>query len=188
MTDEAREKAALRSCLLNRRRAFGRNARYDARIARAVAETPQWDAARCVLAYLPLSWEIGTRDLIGLALSQGKRLCLPVCRENGEMDAVAADENTVYRTGGLGIREPSGGERLPPEQVDLILVPALAFGREGSRLGRGGGYYDRWLADSDAFSIGLCYTQFLFDALPKQPHDIPVRAICTQEGMMWIER
>ena len=185
---EKEDKAALRRALLKERRAYGRNEAFDARIAQRVLALPQWDSARSVFLYLPLSWEVGTQALLTAAFAQGKRVCVPVCREGGEMDAVQVTPESEYAVSSLGISEPRGGEILPADGIDLLLVPALAFDRAGFRLGRGGGYYDRFLAASRGVKLGLAYTPFVFDALPRQAHDLPVDAICTQEDLTWIKK
>ena len=104
------------------------------------------------------------------------------------MDAVRFTRGSVLVRTPLGILEPRGGEILAPDAPDLLLVPALAFDREGFRLGRGGGYYDRFLAASRGLTIGLAYAPFVLDRLPRQAHDLPVDAICTQEDLMWIKK
>jgi len=73
-----------------------------------------------------------------------------------------------------------GGDEAPPP--DLVLVPGLAFDRHGHRLGRGGGFYDRWLEKTGLPTIGLCFSCQLVDAIPCEPHDIHVHAVLTEEG------
>ncbi len=188
MHDMVSEKTILRRTLLAKRRAYGRNEAYDARIAQRILALDAWENARRIFLYIPLSWEVGTQGLLDAGLSQGKRCAVPVCRENGEMDAVSLSKDSVLVRAPLGIREPQDGEILAPEAFDLILVPALAFDRSGYRLGRGGGYYDRFLARTQGVKIGLAYTPFVLDRLPRQAHDIPADAICTQEDLMWIKK
>lgn len=182
------EKEKLRKVLLKQRREAGRDAALDARIACALAGSEIWQAAHSVFLYLPLGWEIDTRALIGQAFAQGKRVAVPVSGPDGRMEAVQITAETPLRPGRFGILEPGRtGEILLPQDASLIVVPALAYDRRGIRIGRGGGYYDRWLACTPGISIGLCYTQYLFACLPCQAHDRRVDAICTQEGILWTE-
>ena len=85
--------------------------------------------------------------------------------------------------GAFGIPEPRRDTPvLPPQAFDLAVVPAVAFDRAGFRIGRGGGYYDRYLAQMRGVKIGLCYTQFLLPSLPRELHDERVDLILTEEG------
>ena len=72
-----------------------------------------------------------------------------------------------------------------PQSGDLILVPALAYDRAGRRLGRGGGYYDRFLARVDCCTVGLIRAAFLLDALPAEWNDVPVSAVITEDGVFF---
>ena len=72
--------------------------------------------------------------------------------------------------------EPQGATPCPPERIDLIVVPGTAFTRAGARMGRGRGYYDRYLSRPGfhARTVGVCYTHQLLDTLPVEPHDVPL--------------
>ena len=87
--------------------------------------------------------------------------------------------------GRFGIPEPPrGAQILLPQPCDLMLVPALAYDRTGRRLGRGGGYYDRFLARVDCCTVGLIRAAFLLDALPAEWNDMPVSAVITEDGVL----
>ena len=180
------KKKRLRQALLQCRREVGRDAQLDAAIVCTLVGSEVWRAACSLFVYLPLAWEIDTQVLISRAFDEGKKVAVPVSGTAGEMQAVWIDRNTQLMPGRYGILEPkTSGEILLPQDASLVIVPALAFARDGTRLGRGGGYYDRWLADTQGVSVGLCYTQYLFPCLPSQKHDRRVDAICTQEGIIW---
>lgn len=88
------------------------------------------------------------------------------------------------RNPGQDAPDPAG-----PPAPDLIIAPGLAFDRDGIRLGMGGGYYDRLLAlprHNNSLRIGLAYAFQLADSLPRQPWDVPVHAVCTEKGLVWI--
>ena len=68
-----------------------------------------------------------------------------------------------------------------PGEIDLVLVPGLAFDRRGYRLGQGGGYYDRYLPQTKAVTVALCRSCFLLDAVPREEHDAPVDLVLTEE-------
>ena len=72
---------------------------------------------------------------------------------------------------------------IPPDQIDLVLVPGLAFDRSGGRLGRGGGYYDRWLAGFSGITAALCRDGLLMEAIPRLPHDLGVDLVITETSL-----
>ena len=78
-----------------------------------------------------------------------------------------------------------GDRPVEREKLDLILVPGLCFDSRGSRLGQGGGYYDRYLEDYEGVTIGLCREDFFQVNLPREPLDAWVRFVLTEEGQVW---
>jgi 5-formyltetrahydrofolate cyclo-ligase len=126
--------------------------------------------AEVVLAYAAQPGEPDTDGLHGRVVADGKQLLLP--RLEGTA-IVAAPLGAGLRAGVHGIREP-GGTAVDPATIDLVIVPGLAFTVDGLRLGQGGGHYDRFLAGLDAPTIGVCFAEQVFDALPGEPHDVRV--------------
>ena len=112
-------------------------------------------------------------------------MCLPVCREKGQMDAVRLYAREDLAPGAFGILEPRG-EVVPPEEIDLVLCPGLAFDRRGGRLGYGGGYYDRYLGKVHAFLLGICYTDCIVGAVPTGAHDVFMDALACETGILRI--
>ncbi len=106
---------------------------------------------------------------------------------------VRTDRSLVFRVpdapptarSSFGIREPQDGSVLDPTAIDLVLVPALAFDGNGHRLGFGAGYYDRFLKTirPDALRIGIGYEWQCVDALPVEPHDVPMHLLLTPTGL-----
>jgi 5-formyltetrahydrofolate cyclo-ligase len=90
-------------------------------------------------------------------------------------------------TGRFGTREPAGGEIVLPAQADIVLVPGVAFNRLGARLGRGGGFYDRFLdgVKPPSKKIAICFSCQLVERVPVEPHDAAVDAVVTEDG--WID-
>lgn len=132
---------------------------------------------KTVLVYWGVEPEPQTTGLISALLAYGKQVALPVCRADGTMEA------RLYRGGRLvrnryGIPEP--GEDCPTvarEALDVILVPALCYDRNGFRLGRGKGYYDRFLAGYTGVTVGMCYRELVQEAVPREEHDLPVKIL-----------
>ena len=90
-----------------------------------------------------------------------------------------------FEKSALGVYEPVGGYKVPPDGKTLVIVPALAFRRDGYRLGRGGGFYDRFLQDFRGFSVGAAFSFSIlndgdFDA---EAHDVPVMITVTEDGI-----
>ncbi len=142
--------------------------------------------AQTILLYAGMGGEVDTAPLLSALLRAGKRVALPRCTAApGEMEARLIGPDTALVRHRLGMLEP--GEDcplLPPEALDLILVPGLAFDRRGYRLGQGGGYYDRFLPRCAGKTVALCRERFLLPAVPREEHDRPVDLVLT-EGASW---
>lgn len=137
--------------------------------------------AGTVMVYWGVEPEPATTDLIGALFACGKRVALPRCLPAGQMEARAYRGGRLIR-GPYGIPEP--GEDCPlveKRDIDVILVPALCYDRKGIRLGRGGGYYDRWLVDYAGISVGMCYKELMREELPREEHDRPVKLLLSIE-------
>lgn len=139
---------------------------------------PAWTAAATVGLFAPLPEE---PDLLGLLDHSGKRFAFPCVQGETLLWRFASSREQLQpapnSTGRL--REPATGELLPATVLDCLLVPGLAFTRCGKRLGRGGGYYDRTLAATapHARTLGVCFSLQIVEALPSEPHDIPVHEV-----------
>ena len=89
------------------------------------------------------------------------------------------------QSGAYGIPEPSSGApEIPPDEISLVIVPALSCDRNGYRLGYGGGYYDRFLARTHAAAAALCAESRLTDVLPREPFDLPCNYIITERQVL----
>ena len=186
---QALEKKNLREAFAARRRALSPDA--VAASGRAVCDRlrrlPEWGAARTVLLYMPVHNEIDVRPLLDDLFARGARALLPRCRpgEPGIMDLACPLHPEHLVPGAYGILEPDP-VACPSEHdacADLIVVPGLAFDRRGYRLGFGGGYYDRLLSrqtGQTALTVGAAYAFQVLEALPTEPWDRRVRAICTE--------
>ncbi len=143
--------------------------------------------AKNIAFYASFGTEVSTRSLVTEARRDGKTVCLP--RVQGQhLDIVPIDWSgitpTNLRPGYRNIPEPHGGA-ISPGELDILVVPGLAFDRRGYRMGYGGGYYDRLLGrlPSSVASLGLAYGAQLVDAIPIEPHDLAVDWILTEAGL-----
>lgn len=173
-------KDELRRQLTQARRALSPQVkrRYDDAIsAHLNAEiTPEMRVA----AYMPLPSEPLTTDFI---TSLPCEVLLPICGDDGLLTWSLFDG--TFRPGPFGIREPAGPLVDDPALAacDLIIVPALAVRRDGIRLGKGAGYYDRALAEvPEVPTTAVVYSSEVRDDLPAEPHDIPVTSVVTEQG------
>lgn len=184
---EAREEIARRLAQLTperRREASGR-------IRRLVAELAEFQQARTVLLFVSLPDEADTRGIIADALAAGKAVAVPkVDRRRKVMEARRL--HTLDRglaPGVFGIPEPQASEVVAPEAVDFVLVPARGFDREGNRIGRGGGYYDRYMAQPGfrAVRCGIGFAAQVLEAVPHDAHDLPVQMLVTENEVLRFE-
>jgi len=152
------------------------------RILRRLLATTIFKNSRYFFTYVSTEDEADTRRLILAALSQGKTVFLPRILKRNRMEAcrIRRFPQDVKR-GQYGILEPrSFCRRIPPACLDLIVVPGLGFDRRGSRLGRGLGYFDRFLAKTRrAKKIGIAFREQMLKKIPTGPHDIPMDRVIT---------
>ena len=138
-----------------------------------------WQEASTLLLYYPLPDEVDVRPLISEAHERGARVLLPVV-VGDELELRVYEGESSLREGAFGIMEPTG-DVFPPQrygEIDLALVPGMAFDRGGHRLGRGKGYYDRLLPRlPNARRIGICFPFQLLDAVPTDVHDVTMQCV-----------
>ncbi|WP_158542639.1 5-formyltetrahydrofolate cyclo-ligase [Lujinxingia litoralis] len=172
----------MRKALRARRGALGAEVR--ARASEAVCQRleadPVFAGARRVAGYRAVRGELDVDAALRAKLAQGGRVFLPRIGPDDRLEFVDAGQLDGLIPGAFGIEEPVGLAS-DPSEIDVFLVPALAFDRRGHRLGSGRGYYDRALADLlNTTLIGVGYDwQLLDDELPTEAHDHPVDIIAT---------
>ncbi len=192
-------KAQLRKTLLARRAA--QSAEVCAAASHAAQQhllaDPAWQAAQQVVLYMPIRNELDTTLLLDAAWNAGKTVFLPRCEPDcpGEMCLAPCTCTADLAPGAYGIHEPHPA-RCPAVNPDapgfapnLAVIPGVAFTRAGLRLGFGGGYYDRFLARpalANTRLVGFAYTFQIVDALPAEPWDRPVHALCTETSLTWL--
>jgi 5-formyltetrahydrofolate cyclo-ligase len=180
-------KASLRADVLDRVRRMP--PREAAQRSRAVLERvkglPAFQKSRTVLTYVALPTEVDTRPLISELLAEPRMVLVPVVRPDGRMIWSHLHALEELTRGPLGAPEPGPAHfrPYPPGATDLVLVPGVAFTPRGERLGRGGGYFDRFLAEHAGPSIGLAFEEQVVDALPMEPHDRRVSYVVTDTGV-----
>ncbi len=142
----------------------------------------EYSDADIIFTYVSTAPEPDTLGIIHSAFANGKKVAVPKCGEKGVMEFYFIKSENDLAKGKFGILEPdeSKCKKAFATEKSLCIVPGLSFDAKGYRLGRGGGYYDRFLKDFKGKSAGLCYHSFLRLSLPKDTFDIPVDIIVTE--------
>jgi len=136
--------------------------------------------AKIVMFYIAFGGEVNTESMIREAKKIGKVICVPVCRKDKEtMQPTILEDQAQLRKGPYGVLEPVAKAQVKPEDLDLIIVPGLAFDKKGKRLGRGKGCYDRFLCSlsEDTPSIGLAFDFQILPLVPTTSYDVNVKQV-----------
>lgn len=144
-----------------------------------VLKSEKFAASHSIGAYHAFGSEVRTDAIIDEAIRLGKRVSLP--KVEGDMIRFYEFSDRRYLVKGrFGIMEPLPyGET---SDMDILIVPGVAFDRKGLRLGYGKAYYDRYLANAHSYSIGMAYSFQVTDRIPRHPHDKSVNALATEKG------
>ena len=180
------QKADLRRQVQAKLAAMNDEQRHDGSVAACSRLTALevFQHASVVMLYMPLTSEV---DLTGVAIrcfQTGKTVCVPRVdwkRRDMEPVEVTSFDDHVMEVDEHGIRMPRGGAPIPPTLLDLVVVPGLAFSADGHRLGRGGGYYDRFLGRlrRAATTIGLAFDVQITDEVPVEDRDVSMDIVVT---------
>ncbi|MEW2510812.1 5-formyltetrahydrofolate cyclo-ligase [Streptomyces sp. NPDC046870] len=194
-TGESDKRAFRREFLGVRNRLTADDVRVAGRaLAERALELPELARGRTVAAYVSVGGEPGTLDLMDALRARGVRVLLPVLLPDNDLDwgeYAGPDSLAPVRHGGrMALLEPSG-PRLGPDAVadaDVVLLPGLAVDARGTRLGRGGGSYDRVLARLERTGARPLLVVLLYDTevvarVPAETHDRPVHAVVTPSGV-----
>jgi 5-formyltetrahydrofolate cyclo-ligase len=159
-------------------------------ICAAFVALPEYTSAQTVMYYVDVRSEVRTRHYLPSALTHGKRIVVPYCVDN-ELELFLLRDMAELAIGMYKILEPRPELRNLPErkvraeELDLIMVPGVAFDRTGARMGHGFGYYDRLLqhARPDAPLVALAFECQLFPEIPTAAHDIFMNKIITEQAV-----
>ena len=170
------EKARVRSELgAIRIRPDERN-KASALICERISSLDEWIAAKTVLLYAPLPDE---PDILPL-VDRSKTICFPRYNADRTYEAAAINDIEDLVIGKFSIMEPSDKcTKLKADEINLTLVPGVAFDKDMNRLGRGRGFYDRWLMELSGEKLGVGFDHQLLDLVPAEPHDVHMDIIIT---------
>lgn len=163
---------------------------YSYKIAERLFVDPDWQQAHLIGVTISKQPEVDTYQIIRKAWELGKKVAAPKChpKEKKLTFHIITDfsqlESVFY-----GLLEPKEEltEEVKSQQIDLLLVPGLAFTKEGYRLGFGGGYYDRYLKNFPGKTISLAFSPQIIPSFHVEKHDIPVSKIITNEGVIQVK-
>ena len=182
-------KAAVRKHLRDMLAAMSEGERHQKSLSACslVGASPEFTAARVVMLFLSTPTELDTAPLALKCWQAGKTVVVP--KVSWDQRRMLPTEISSLTTGltstGQGIREPVAGMPVPTEFIDLVIVPGLGFTNTGHRVGRGMGFYDRFLAQPDflGLSCGLAFSEQVIDDLPVLDHDVPLSMLATDQGL-----
>jgi 5-formyltetrahydrofolate cyclo-ligase len=151
-------------------------------------ETGEFQNACTVMMYMPLPHELDISEAILKAWQMGKIVAVPkISWEQRHMIPVEITSlETGFSTEVLGLRNPVNGRPVPFEDIDLVVTPALGYDRKGHRLGRGGSYYDNFLANEQlkAVRCGMGFDEQVVDEVPVGEHDEPIDFLVTDKEVI----
>ena len=181
-------KAVIRKQLRETLAAMGEADRHakSAAACRLIATSAEFDAARVVMLYLSTPTEVDTASLALKCWQQNKSVVVPkVSWDQRRMLPVEISSLKDAMTMTGPVREPVSGKPIPLDLIDLVIVPGLGFTPTGYRIGRGMGFYDRFLAQQEFIgtSCGLAFDDQLVPELPVLDHDIPLSMLVTDRGL-----
>jgi 5-formyltetrahydrofolate cyclo-ligase len=193
MSDVSEQKVMLRRELRARLRTIpaAELAREGEQLRERLLRQPEWRQARSVMLFASMPEEPDLWPLAERALAEGRRLALPRFDRGAGVYAAATVRDLAQdvQMGSFGIREPVAiCPVCPLNQLDLVLVPGLGFDREGHRLGRGKGFYDRMLSSRRGAACGVAMDWQILPAIPVEPHDQHVDFIVTPSRWLAVVR
>lgn len=185
-------KTELRNNLKKLRTGFSREqvTASSLQVSRNILACDAYRKAKCIMGYLAFGNELSIDLVLSQALADGKIVAVPHIISSVDMISVHLrnmDDFDLDRYGIRSIRCPF--EKVLPQTLDLILVPGVAFGSDGSRLGMGAGYYDRFLPQADkALFMGIAYDQLIQPQLPADNYDIFMQCLASESGITTLSR
>ena len=149
----------------------------SAALGRLFRQTELYRQAKTIYGYLPYNQEVRTVAMLEQAMADGKRVAVPKCCGD-EMRFIFMEDLSLVEKGYANIPEPVADGPIADDPTALVLMPGLAFDREGHRIGYGGGFYDRFLAaEPDHPTLALCYDFQMMDHVETEEFDIPVDCV-----------
>ena len=163
---------------------------YSERIIRHILESGMLDRAGTVMLYNAIGGEADLSAIVPELKRRGKRVLYPVCVSDGEMVAKEPERENRWEKGRYGITEPAAGSsrEIEPREIDLVFCPCTAFDRHCNRMGRGSGYYDRFLLKcTNASVVTVAFDLQRVEEIPGEPWDMPTDMVVTEQNIYCAE-
>ncbi len=152
-------------------------------IARKLTRLTSWRNRKVIMCFLTIRGEVETKEIVEQAWQEGKTVIVPKV-EGKKLLCSKLTSWSQLAPGTFGVPEPRDPVLIDPGELELVLVPALAYDRAGRRLGYGAGYFDRLLKKTGALRIGLAYGEQILDHLPEEANDCRIEEIVTEKEII----
>ncbi len=154
----------------------------DIQICGKVLALEAYQNADVVFCYVGTKNEINTTPILKDVLNRGKQLGVPKCISRGVMEVYEIDSLEQLVPGFYGIMEPAADcRKISPEEIDFVCVPCLTCSKDGTRLGYGGGYYDRFLSKISCNKVVLCRSSLMEEGIPVDEYDVRIDVVVTDD-------
>lgn len=146
---------------------------------------PEWTEAKIIALTKSMPMEFSLKKVVLLARKMNKKIVVPVTLPHRQMKFAYWDEQTEFQKNSFGVEEPIQPLWVEEEQINLVIVPGLAYSKKGERLGFGGGYYDRFLEKHHYSTMSLAYKEQVYDeaSWEVEGFDQPIQTLITMEGV-----
>ena len=156
----------------------------SALIKNSLFNLEQYKNSKAIMFFASIGNEVNTHDMIRQAL-KNKTVIVPKVFHHGIEPSVIISFDNLIAAGKFKIPEPIEAMKIAYKNIEMVLVPGIAFDKEGHRVGYGFGYYDRFLHHVPrAVKVGLAFDFQIVDKVPKEPHDLPVEIIVTEDRVI----
>ncbi|MBQ9715289.1 MAG: 5-formyltetrahydrofolate cyclo-ligase [Clostridia bacterium] len=179
------DKKQLKKDVLAKRDALDQRQEKSAVICKKIVDSNVFKNAKVVFAFLSFGSEVDTKIIVDACFLQGKKLCVPVCKKDGIMDAVAVENMSDMVYNKFGIAEPADVTKVVDKtDIDLVVVPGSVFDKNLNRMGYGKGFYDRYFVGTRAKRVALAFDCQIVDEVPVDVYDVKMHCIVTEKQIL----